>query len=71
MLMNAKAIQRSIDGATSQTALGKLLAAELKDEQRITELYLRCLGRAPTEAERAEYASGLGRLAEAFAWEEN
>ncbi len=69
MLMNAKAIQRSIDGATSQTALGKLLAADLSDQQRITQLYLRCLGRTPTEQElktSEQHIASTGNRTEAY-----
>ena len=36
----------------------------------VDSAFERILGRAPTEAERAECASGLARLAEAFASEE-
>lgn len=69
MLMNAKAVQRSMDGTDKSTALGELLAENSDDQQVATQLYLRCLGRMPTEAEWKtclEHVRAAGNRVEAF-----
>jgi hypothetical protein len=53
MLMNAKAVQRSIDGANAKTMLGQLLRENNNDEQLISQLYLRTLARHPSPNELA------------------
>ncbi|HEY2881717.1 MAG TPA: DUF1549 domain-containing protein [Pirellulales bacterium] len=51
MLMNSPQVNRNINGNQRFTELGKLLASTSDDESVSTELYLRCLGREPNEAE--------------------
>jgi hypothetical protein len=53
ILMNAKGVQQSIDGGDAKTALGKLLADTTDDAEVTRQLYLRALGRQPTEKEQA------------------
>jgi hypothetical protein len=53
ILMNAKGVQQSIDGGDEKTALGKLLAETTDDTEVTRQLYLRALGRQPTEKERS------------------
>ena len=50
VMMNSPAINRYMT-ASSNTALGKLLAENKNDETVIVELYLRCLAREPTDKE--------------------
>ncbi len=69
MLMNAKAVQRSVDGRDPSTALAKMLAANSDNEQVAKQLYLRCLARAPTENELKTclaHIRATGNRAEAF-----
>jgi len=68
MLMNSKAVQRSVDAAAAGTAINKLLAGDLKDEQVVEQLYLRSLGRRPTDQEQTtclEHFATVGDRAEA------
>jgi len=53
LMMNSPGINGGISGATTRTALGKLLAAERDDETVAVELYLRCLAREPNDKELA------------------
>lgn len=53
LLMNAKAVQRSIDAENPRTMLGRLLEKNTKDEEAVTQLYLRALARLPTANELA------------------
>ncbi|MGE0607114.1 MAG: DUF1549 domain-containing protein [Pirellulales bacterium] len=51
VMMNAPVINNAINAQRRDTALGKLLADNLTDEQIVVELYLRCLAREPKEDE--------------------
>jgi hypothetical protein len=53
LLMNNPNVNAGINGTTTRTALGKLLAEERDDETVAVELYLRCLAREPNDKELA------------------
>ena len=52
-LMNSPLINRAVNGRRPQTDLGKLLASTGDDDDVTVEIYLRCLGREPSENELA------------------
>jgi hypothetical protein len=68
-LMNNGVVQSALDGRSSQTFLGRLLR-EHDDNDRVTlELYLRCLGREPSDREQEvcrEYLTEAGFRSEGF-----
>jgi hypothetical protein len=51
LLMNGPQINRSINGASRGTDLGKLLTSTADNDAVTTELYLRCFGREPNKKE--------------------
>jgi hypothetical protein len=53
LLMNNPTVNAGINGTTTRTALGKLLAEERDNETVAVELYLRCLAREPNDKELA------------------
>ncbi len=68
-LMNAQLVNRAINGQSSATMLGRVLAQTQSDELAIVELYLRCLAREPNSNElkaALEFVQGVGNRTEAF-----
>ena len=53
LLMNAPNLAAGINGRSTATTLGKLLAEDRKDDSVVVELYLRCLAREPNDKELA------------------
>lgn len=53
LVMNAQGLQRAIDADDPKSALGALLADTPDDAQVAKQLYLRALGRSPTDEELA------------------
>lgn len=69
LLMNGRDLNRAIDGRTSFTSLGKLLASTKDDEAVVVELYLRCLAREPQSSEiktSLDYVKKVGNRSDAF-----
>jgi hypothetical protein len=69
LLMNGPALNRALDGRQPNTTLGRLLTETADDRAVVEELYLRSLGREPTQNEVKaclDYAKQLGTRAEAF-----
>ena len=69
MLMNGPAISRGLAGNQPNTALGKLLKETDDDRGVVEELYLRSLGREPSDEEVKtclDYVGKVGKRAEAF-----
>ncbi len=68
-LMNSPTLTRSINARSTATALGRLVAREKDNEMATVELYLRCLGREPTNQELRtclEYIQLVGDRPEAL-----
>ncbi|MBA4016411.1 MAG: hypothetical protein C0483_04410 [Pirellula sp.] len=69
LLMNAPNLAAGINGRSTATTLGKLLAEDRKDESVVVELYLRCLAREPNAKELAvclEHVKQTENRVEAF-----
>ncbi len=69
LLMNGSQINAAIAGQSSSTELGKLLSSTANNEAATVELYLRCFGREPNNAELATcllHVKKAGTRAEAF-----
>lgn len=67
--MNAPNLAAGINGRSTATTLGKLLAEDRKDESVVVELYLRCLAREPNAKELAvclEHVKQTDNRVEAF-----
>ncbi len=69
VMMNSPQLANAINGRSPRTMLGKLLADEKDNELVATELYLRCLGRQPSDQELKTclgYVGTTGDRVEAF-----
>jgi len=69
LMMNSPYVATGINGRSTRTTLGKLLANENDDEAVAVELYLRCLAREPNEQELKvclEHVKSTGNRIEAF-----
>ena len=69
LLMNSPNVAAGINGRSSATTLGKLLADDRSDESVVVELYLRCLAREPNAKELAvclDYVKETGNRPDAF-----
>ena len=69
MLMNSEVLTRAVNAQPEDAMLAKLLAAAPDDARAVTELYLRCLAREPSERERKvclEHVAAVGERTAAF-----
>jgi hypothetical protein len=69
LLMNAPSVNTAIDGRSTATVLGTLLAETKDDTDVALELYLRFLAREPSDAELAnvlDYVRQTGNRTQAF-----
>jgi hypothetical protein len=68
-LMNSQLVNRALDGRNPSTMLGQLISQFKNDDLVVSELYLRCLARDPTERELAvarDHVRSVGERAEAL-----
>jgi hypothetical protein len=74
LLMNSPELARGMSSQRPQAPLGKLIAQKANDETIVGELYLRCLARAPNDAELqaclayVKAASNRGEALEDVLW---
>lgn len=68
-LMNNDLVRSALDGRSSRTYLGQLLREHDDNDRVILDLYLRCLGREPSDREQEvcrEYLAEVGFRSEGF-----